>query len=213
MCDGWTSISRPQPFSQSALLLWASDALRHPGCSPQFTCLCVKISGRVGLNSSRETDLENTGGHTSRWVPPQMSASWTLTSHIRNITTCRFTLIHELCDIISPLPPLSLPLPRCQSLYWHCSFIGARWYTSVNEGIHFGCQSRQGSGHQVQMCQYLDNPDELCWSNMIQNTEVQIHTGKNVFIEAEVLHFHYHWNRHKRIRHSINWIKSSDITQ
>lgn len=90
MCDGWTSISRPQPFSQSALLLWASDALRHPGCS-QFTCLCVKISGRVGLNSSRETDLENTGGHTLRWVPPQMSASWTLTSHIQNITTRRFT--------------------------------------------------------------------------------------------------------------------------
>lgn len=109
MCDGWTSISRPQPFSQSALLLWASDALRHPGCSPQFTCLCVKISGRVGLNPSRETDLENTGGHTSRWVPPQMSASWTLTSHIRNITTRCFTLERTMWHHFSS-PPLRLYL-------------------------------------------------------------------------------------------------------
>lgn len=137
MCDGWTSISRPQPFSQSALLLWASDALRHPGCSPQFTCLCVKISGRVGLNSSRETDLENTGGHTSRWVPPQMSASWTLTSHIRNITARRFTLAtpqtmwHHFSSPPSVSTSITLSIPLLALFfYWRTVIHICQWRNS-----------------------------------------------------------------------------------
>lgn len=210
MCDGWTSISRPQPFSQSALLLWASDALRHPGCSPQFTCLCVKISGRVGLNPSRETDLENTGGHTSRWVPPQMSASWTLTSHIRNITTRCFTLEQTMWHHFSSPPPPSLPLSHCQSLYWHCSFIGA--HLSM-KGFILAANHSRGVVIKYRCANILTTLMSSAGGIWSKTWKFKYTQEKNVFIEAEVLHFHYHWNRYKRKRHSINWIKSCDITQ
>lgn len=211
MCDGWTSISRPQPFSQSALLLWASDALRHPGCSPQFTCLCVKISGRVGLNSSRETDLENTGGHTSRWVPPQMSASSTLTSHIRNNTTRRFTLKNYVTSFL--LSPLRLYLYHTVNPSIGTVLLLAHGDThlSMKEFILVANHSR-GVVIRYRCANILTtlmSSAGVIWSKTWKFKYTQ---EKNVFIEAEVLHFHYHWNRHKRKRHSINWIKSSGIS-
>lgn len=41
-----------------------------------------------------------------------------------------------------------------------CPCIGTWRRTSVDLGIHFGCQSQEGSGQWAQMCQYLDYSDE-----------------------------------------------------
>lgn len=76
-------------------------------------------------------------------------------------------LLTTWCHLSSCSPP-SLPPSFCQSLHRLRPFIGTWRCTSVDGGIHFGCQSQQGSGQWVQTCQYLDYPDEwllsLCLS-------------------------------------------------
>lgn len=136
----------------------------HRGILAVLGYLCPNIwaswTERAGKRTSKPSEDASRGesNHRCTAPPPYLSL---LT--LRNITPHLFTLSPEQHDVISPLSPMPLPLSHCQSLYWLCSFIGTCWCTSVNGGIHFGCQSQQGIGHQVQMCQYTDVPDALWW--------------------------------------------------
>lgn len=169
MCDGWTSVSRPRRFSQSSLLLWASDLLGRPGCA--LCCSHVFVS-LYWTASTDKGSLKKTADNSLRWVLLWMYSQDLISAfpHSKHRNTlycfspCFITYLHDSHwphDVISPLfPLLSLPPSYCQSLYRLCPFISTRRRTSVDGGIHFGCQSQQGSGQWAQMCQYLNRPDE-----------------------------------------------------
>lgn len=159
MCDRWTSICRSWPFCKAALLFWASDTRRYPGYSDVSLCQNIWAS-RTELAEKRTLKLlEDTpwGEFNHRCIVCPLTAHF---SHSEHHTTLFHTRPQPAWCHFPSLPYVSTSITLSMWLY---SFIGILWCTSVNEGIRFGCQSQQGSGHQVQMCQYLDVPDASCW--------------------------------------------------
>lgn len=153
------SSSGPQPFHA---------VLR---CSRRLTPLCQQSDGVDGEKRSSEKMEDNSLRWVHQWTfaQPLCSISASLTSsHMffqSSLTLAHtHTLTHWLtswCHLSQLLSPLRLlPPSRCQSLYRLGCSIGTRWCTSVNGGIHFGCQSKQGRGQWAPTCQYLNGPDE-----------------------------------------------------
>lgn len=60
MCDRWTSICRSQPFSEPAILFWASDTRRHPSCSDGSLCQNIWARRTKLAEKGTAKPLENT---------------------------------------------------------------------------------------------------------------------------------------------------------
>lgn len=82
MCDRWASICRSRPFSEPALLFWASDTRRHPGCSDVSLCQNVWASRTELAEKWTLKPLEDTPwGKFNHSLAPYLSLLTLRTSH------------------------------------------------------------------------------------------------------------------------------------
>lgn len=134
MCDGWTSICRSRPFSALALLFWASDTRRHPGCSDASLCQNIWAS-RTELAEKRTLKpLEDTpwGEFNHRCMVSLLISPF---SHSEHHTTlfhthprtawCHFSSLHYVSTSIT----LSIPL-LALFFYWHLVMHICQWRNS-----------------------------------------------------------------------------------